>query len=97
VESKHAEIYSLVDERPTRDREARKLLKLLGERRELPFAARWYGKKISPLRLNLILNQLASGDILKAYPPLHEKKSGVVSQFEHTVIVTEDGCEVTTK
>jgi len=35
-------------------------------------------------------------EILRKYPVLHEKEGGVVSQFEHTMIVTEDGCEVTT-
>ncbi|MFC2162915.1 type II methionyl aminopeptidase [Candidatus Altiarchaeota archaeon] len=97
IESKRAEIYSLTDPKPTRNREARKLLKTLHDRGELPFAARWYAGKVSPLRLNIILNQLAQEDILKSYPPLHEKAKGMVSQFEHTLIVTSDGCEVTTR
>jgi methionyl aminopeptidase len=78
-------------------REARMLLKAVADRRELPFAARWYADRINPMKLNLVLNQLTKAKILKAYPPLHDRSNGMVSQFEHTLIVTEDGCEVTTK
>jgi len=97
IESKKAEIFSLLEERPTRLREARTLLKEIGPRKELPFAERWFTKKISPLRLSLALRNLVQDGILKAYPVLHEKEKGIVSQFEHTVIVTEKGCEVTTE
>jgi methionyl aminopeptidase len=97
IESRHAEIYSVLDARPTRMREARMLLKAVADREGLPFAARWHAKKINPMRLNLVLNQLTQADILKAYPPLHDRGEGMVSQFEHTLIVTEDGCEVTTR
>ncbi len=97
IESRAAEIYSVVEERKTRSREARALMKSLSEREGLPFTARWYAKKINPLKLNLILNRLAQEEILKAYPPLHDRGKGMVSQFEHTLIVTEDGCEVTTR
>jgi len=97
IESKNAEIFSLLDSKPTRLREARILLKEIEPRKELPFAERWFARKINPLRLSLALRNLVSDEILKAYPILHEKEKGVVSQFEHTVIVTGDGCEVTTK
>ena len=97
IESKQAEIFSLKESRPVRMRDARMLLNEIGKtRKALPFAARWFSKKISPLRLNLLLRDLASQEILRKYPILHEQEDGVVSQFEHTMIVTEDGCEVTT-
>lgn len=97
IESKKAEIFSLLEPRPTRLREARTLLKEIESRKELPFAERWFTKKINPLRLSLALRNLVQDGILKAYPILHEKEKGIVSQFEHTVIVTEKGCEVTTE
>lgn len=97
IESKHAEIFSLLKSRPTRMREARILLNEVEKRKKLPFAERWFAKKINPMKLNLILRNLAASEILKAHPVLHEKEKGIVSQFEHTVIVTEDGCEVTTR
>jgi len=56
-----------------------------------------YSKKINPMRLKLALNDLVRQEIIKGYPILHEKERGVVSQFEDTVIVTSDGCEITTK
>jgi methionyl aminopeptidase len=49
------------------------------------------------MRLDLAMRELVGNGTLRAYPILHEKEKGKVSQFEHTVIVTEDGCEVTTK
>lgn len=97
IESKHAEIFSLREIKPTRLQEARILLAEIADRGKLPFAERWYAKKINPLRLNLALGSLVSAGILNAHPTLHEKNKGVVSQFEHTVIVTSEGCEVTTR
>ncbi|MBD3388881.1 MAG: type II methionyl aminopeptidase [Candidatus Altiarchaeales archaeon] len=97
IESTTAEIYSLLDEKPTRMREARMLLKAVREREALPFAARWYAGKINPMKLNLVLNQLTQAEILKAYTPLHDRGKGMVSQYEHTLVVTDDGCVVTTK
>ncbi len=35
--------------------------------------------------------------VLHSYPILIEHEKGLVSQAEHTMIVTEDGCEVTTR
>jgi len=96
VESKKPEIYSMIDRKPTRMREARIIMKEMEDRESLPFAERWLSKKVSPLKIPLAVNELLSKNIITGYPPLHEMKKGIVSQFEHTVIVLEDGCEVTT-
>ena len=97
IESPKSEIYSLINWRPSRIREARTLFKEISDRHSLPFASRWYAEKIPQMKLSLILNQLTKSEVLHAYPPLHDRLCGKVSQFEHTLIVTEDGCEVTTK
>ncbi|OYT40929.1 MAG: type II methionyl aminopeptidase [Candidatus Altiarchaeales archaeon ex4484_43] len=97
IESKRAEIFSLQRIKPTRMREARMLLSEIERRKKLPFAERWFCKKINPIKLSLILRDLVSNEILNAHPVLHEKGKGMVSQFEHTMIVTEDGCEVITR
>ena len=76
---------------------ARKLVEMVSDRGQLPFAGRWYSEKPGTLKLNLALKELLSRDVFKAYPILHEKNAGRVSQFEHTIIVTQDGGEVTTK
>lgn len=97
IESRQAEIFSLKEMKPARLREARILLNEVEKRKKLPFAERWFTKKINPMRLSLVLRNLVAAEILKAHPILHEKEKGIVSQFEHTVIVTADGGEVTTR
>ena len=97
VESPKPQIYSAEESLRVRDREFRRIARDLKGRRGLPFAARWFAKKINPMRLNLLLDGLAKKEAIQSYPPLHEKNQGVVSQFEHTILVTEDGCEITTK
>jgi len=60
----------------------------------LPFAQRWVEKHFK--NSDIILKRLSLLGYLKHYPQLIEKKNGIVSQKEHTVIITENGCEVTT-
>lgn len=96
VESKYVGIYGFLEKKSIRMPEARALIKEVESRGKLPFAERWYAKKIGPLKLPLAVHELLSKNIIQAYPTLHEKERGVVSQFEHTVIVTKDGHEVTT-
>ena len=45
----------------------------------------------------LALRRLKREDIVHGYSVLKEEEGCYVSQKEHTVIVTEDGCEVTTR
>jgi methionyl aminopeptidase len=87
------EIYSLETERSVRDRTARQVLEHVTEAyRTLPFAARW----IDVPRAEMALRRLKQQDVLHGYPVLKEEDGRLVSQAEHTAIVTEDGCEVTT-
>jgi methionyl aminopeptidase len=97
IESKYAEIFSLMLSRPTRNRDARTVVEEMAPRQGLPFAERWLTKKIPPLRLDLAMRELLNNGSIRGYPALHEKEKGIVSQFEHTVLVTADGCEVTTR
>ena len=88
------EIYSLEREGRVRDRNARKALEEITERfRTLPFATRW----LSVSRPELALRRLERAGILHGYPVLKEDDGTLVSQKEHTLIVTEDGAEVTTR
>ena len=59
---------------------------------DLPFAARWLDSSRSAMALRTLKN----ADIIKGYPVLKEADGQLISQAEHTMIVTEDGCEVTT-
>ncbi|MFB6135295.1 MAG: type II methionyl aminopeptidase [Halobacteriaceae archaeon] len=89
-----AQIYSLVDDRNVRNRQARQLLETIREEyRELPFAIRWFD---SP-RAGMLLRRLTGEGVLRSYPVLKEDEGALVSQAEHTVVVTDDGCEVTTR
>ena len=97
IESKNAEIFSFLAQKPTRMREGKILLQEVEKREGLPFAERWYAKKMNPLKLKMVLRELVDREALHSYPILHEKEKGLISQAEHTVIITKDGCEVTTE
>lgn len=61
----------------------------------LPFAHRW----CEPLfhdSTDMMLKKLSFHGLIRHYPQLVEAKNGLVSQKEHTVIVTEEGCKVIT-
>jgi methionyl aminopeptidase len=88
-----AEIYSLMKKKPVRMPAVRNVMKQVEEYRTLPFAKRW----LEPDRLEFSLLQLEKAGIRRSYPVLLESAGGLVSQAEHTIIITDDGCEVTTK
>ena len=66
------------------------------ERRSLPFTPRWYYKYFDKESVNKYIQQLYSMGYLHTYPILVEESNGIVSQFEHTVIVLDSGNIVTT-
>ncbi len=87
-----AEIYHIVSDRPVRHPSARALLQEIGKYKTLPFAKRWLGE-----RVDFAIVQLVRAGVIQSYPILKEIKGGLISQAEHTIIVTQDGCEVITK
>ena len=93
VESGTVEIYGLIKAKPVRVNEAKKLLEAIKNYQGLPFAKRWLPRE----RLDLALRTLKNVGALREYPVLREEEKGLISQAEHTVIVTKDGCEVTTQ
>ncbi|WP_436928505.1 type II methionyl aminopeptidase [Halosimplex halobium] len=93
-EGSQEEIFALEREGSVRDRTARQALDQITEEfRTLPFAARWLDVR----RPKMALRRLQRQDIVHGYPVLKEDEGRMVSQKEHTIIVTEDGCEVTTR
>lgn len=68
--------------------------KMKNKFKTLPFAQRWSEKLIS--NSDSALRKLAFLKLVKHYPQLIDAKKGIVTQKEHTVIITEDGCEVIT-
>lgn len=90
------EIFSLDKPKPVRNADARKVLALVIENYPfMPFTERWLSKACTGFRLKVALKELVSRGVFDSYPVLHD--TGLVSQAEWTVLVTKDGCEVTTK
>ena len=88
------QIYALEREASVRNRAAREALETIVEEfRTLPFAARW----LDTPRAEMALRRLKQQDVVHGYPVLKEDDGFLVSQKEHTIILTEDGCEVTTR
>jgi methionyl aminopeptidase len=86
------EIFQQIGIKPVRLSSARRILGLVRERRGMPFARRW----ISVEKQDFALASLVSQGIIRAYPVLADVPGSVVSQHEHTLIVTDEGCMVTT-
>lgn len=59
----------------------------------MPFSRRW----LSDPRADIPLATLAREGILRRYPVLSDVPGSLVSQAEHTLVVTGDGCIVTTR
>jgi methionyl aminopeptidase len=92
-EKSRMEIYSQISNRPVRIPAGRTILDRIKERNGLPFSRRWLGEK----KLDLALPALVRSGTLHVYPVLADIPGSLVSQHEHTVIVTGDGCLVTTR
>jgi methionyl aminopeptidase len=92
-EKTRKEIYSQLSQKPVRTPAARIIMNTIKDRHGLPFARRWLmGKK-----LDIALPGLVRSQVLHVYPVLSDIQGSLVSQHEHTVIVTEEGCVVTTQ
>jgi methionyl aminopeptidase len=93
-EGNDEQIYALEREASVRDRASRQALETIVEEfKTLPFAARW----LDTPRAEMALRRLKQKNIVHGYPVLKEADGKFVSQKEHTIIVTEDGCEITTR
>ena len=91
AERSECEIYSLVAVKKLRLKQERQFVEyVVNEYRTLPFAKRWVNVP------DVILARLVKQGVLRAYPVLTEVSGGLVSQFEHTIIVEEDGGRVIT-
>ena len=76
---------------------AKKMMKhIQSEYRTLPFASRWVMRKYNTPSGAAAFQELLRSKCIMSYPQLIERTRAKVAQAEHSVIVTEDGCEVTT-
>lgn len=92
TDSKRIEIFSQYTQRPVRMPTARKIIQEIEPRQGMPFARR----HLKTEKPDLSLMRLVHDGILHAYPMLSDIPTSHVSQSEHTMIVTNDGCIVTT-
>jgi methionyl aminopeptidase len=92
-ERKRVEIYQQIGVKPVRLPAARQILSSVRERRGMPFARRW----VETDKIDIALQTLVQTRALHPYPVLHDIAGSLVSQAEHTLIVTSDGCVVTTR
>lgn len=92
---KGGNIYRLLRARELKNKALSNLLHTIEERfSTLPFAERWclpFDNKASNR-----LSKLVRAGALYCYPVLRDGVGGMVSQAEHTVVVTKSGCEVIT-
>jgi len=93
---KAGNIYKLLRLRETGDKDLDDMVRQIhDEFRFLPFSERWVAKR-EP-KSERILKRLLRRGAIAIYPILSDVKGGMVSQSEHTVIITEKGCTVTTR
>jgi methionyl aminopeptidase len=93
TEKTRREIYSQTSLKPVRIPAARAMLEKIRDRHGLPFARRWLNEK----RMDLALPALIRSQVLHVYPVLSDIPGSLVSQAEHTIVVTADGYIVTTR
>lgn len=92
AERGECEIYSLLNPKPVRVKVLRDMLSEINEKyKTLPFAKRWLTK--AP---EIFISKLVREGVLRDYPVLCEVSGGIVSQWEHTVIVEKDSARVVT-
>ncbi|MFA4848576.1 MAG: type II methionyl aminopeptidase [Methanoregula sp.] len=92
-EKSRMEIYSQISHKPVRIPAARAILETVKDRQGLPFSRRWLKER----KQDIALHTLVRSQTLHVYPVLADIPGSLVSQHEHTVIVTADGCVVTTR
>ncbi len=92
---KGGNIYRLVRPRQIKGKDLAALVSHINENyRTLPFSERWcfrFDRKAKPH-----IRKLTKTGIIHSYPILRDVGEGMVAQSEHTVIITESGCEVIT-
>ena len=75
-------------------RSALQLKRIKKEFHTLPFAFRWCTELFQ--NPEIIFQLLTHLGLVHHFPQLIEQNNGLVSQKEHTVIITDEGCEITT-
>ncbi len=88
-------IYKAFDLKDVGKGKLKDVVDVVGGTNNLPFSARYVNQQFPGG--HKLLRKLAAKRITYSYPILMEKKKGIVSQAEHTLLITSTGCEVLTK
>ena len=90
-------IFRFLKKRSVKGEASKRMLRFIrSEYRTLPFASRWVLRKFPGAEGVEAFNQLVRSRCLYGYPQLIERSKKPGAQAEHTVIVRDKGCEVTT-
>jgi methionyl aminopeptidase len=57
----------------------------------LPFCQKWLYQLDNNINHNISLDRLVNKKILNSYPPIYDIENSIVSQFEHTIFVKNNG------
>lgn len=63
----------------------------------LPFCQKWLYQLDNKLNHDQLLLQLENKKIINSYPPIYDIENSIVSQFEHTIFIKENGIVNLTK
>jgi methionyl aminopeptidase len=96
IDGPPSNIYKFVKKRNVKGKAKTMMKYIQGEYKSLPFASRWVHRKFKGPDGVAAFNELLKTKTIMSYPQLLEKTRAQVAQAEHTVVITEDGCEVTT-
>lgn len=88
-ESGNPTVFALIGKKPVRNMFTRQILKEIESYNGLPFAKRWITRKFGVAKANFALKELKNLDVLREYPPLPDRRHGLVSQAEHTILVKD--------
>ena len=89
-------IYRMLKKRNVKGTAKKMMQYIQKEHRTLPFASRWVMRKFNTPKGAAAFQELLNAKCIMSYPQLIERTRVKVAQAEHSVIITEDGCEVTT-
>jgi methionyl aminopeptidase len=96
-DSPQTTIFRMVKAKSQKTPHAKEMLKFIEENfRTLPFAERWLKDVVPKDKHREAFKELLSSKALMGYPVFVEVSRKTVTQAEHTMLITEDGCEVLT-
>jgi len=89
-------IYRVLKKRSLKGAAKRMMKHIQTEHRTLPFASRWVLRRFPGPEGVSAFRELLNSKCIMSYPQLVERTRAMVAQAEHSVILTDGGCEVTT-